>query len=577
MNPMVLPGLVAPSRPLVAPGNEKITLGEGFRDALSRSEKGHRHESGRSAVEHEHPADNIETLDLKADTETASAEDVGVDAVLPEEKENTSAKRRASKRDEDKTDAPVIAQGGADKTPPPQSRKVAQPEGNSVDKETTGDVGAEPSDLSASRNAKEPALAPVASQEAEALPVDADADPSPPRQAKDVRNESAAPSRAESEPRQAKAIDAEPQPPAKAESKDAPDQSEPRNIHLRASANIAAMFATRSAQATEKSAFSGEVRQVQEGSNLRVVVNARSSLDDRFFDLRQKSFGSAVAMLHLSTRTNAGAAAAAPSRTMLRHEAAQTASVDALADQAIDAALETKVQADDSQSDVRPADDRADRRDRAISRQESLPDTDRDAKTVQSADKANTKSSEPTLPAIRSETVASVAEPLAAAAKPIGKSSAPVAVEAQAPSASGTQTLKIQLRPVELGEITAVLRMNGDSITVEISTEKMEAYDRLSTDSDSIVKALRGLGLQIDQVTVQPPQATTASAKGDAGPSGQQANGSGQQFAQTGGSSGEGSGGQRGTASQGGQRDDLQARNAAASSAEDRGDRGLVI
>ncbi|MCB1467694.1 MAG: flagellar hook-length control protein FliK, partial [Rhizobiaceae bacterium] len=531
MNPMVLPGLVAPSRPLVAPGNEKITLGEGFRDALSRSEKGHRHESGRSAVEHEHPADNIETLDLKADTETASAEDVGVDAVLPEEKENTSAKRRASKRDEDKTDAPVIAQGGADKTPPPQSRKVAQPQGNSVDNETTSDVDAEPpADLSASRNAKEPALAPVASQEAEALPVDADADPSPPRQAKDVRNESAALSRAESEPRQAKAIDAEPQPPAKAEPKDAPDQSEPRNIHLRASANIAAMLATRSAQATEKSAFSGEVRQVQEGSNLRVVVNAKSSLDDRFFDLRQKSFGSAVAMLHLSTRTNAGTAAAASSRTMLRHEAGQTASVDALADQAIDAALKDKVQADDSQSDVRPADDRADRRDRAISRQESLPDTDRDAKTVQSADKANTKSSEPTLPAMRSETVASVAEPLAAAAKPIGKSSAPVAVEVQAPSASGTQTLKIQLRPVELGEITAVLRMNGDSITVEISTEKMEAYDRLSTDSDSIVKALRGLGLQIDQVTVQPPQAATASAKGDAGPSGQQANGSGQQF-----------------------------------------------
>jgi chemotaxis protein MotD len=119
---------------------------------------------------------------------------------------------------------------------------------------------------------------------------------------------------------------------------------------------------------------------------------------------------------------------------------------------------------------------------------------------------------------------------------------------------SATHSLKIQLRPVELGEIVATLRMNGDTLSVEIATERAEAYDRLSKDSDTIVKALRSLGLQIDQVTIQPPQVATASVKSDGAMSNQTSGGAGQQFGQPGASAGGGSEGQRGTASQGDER-----------------------
>ena len=65
------------------------------------------------------------------------------------------------------------------------------------------------------------------------------------------------------------------------------------------------------------------------------------------------------------------------------------------------------------------------------------------------------------------------------------------------------QTLKIQLQPAELGMVTARLRIVGEQLTVDLQVENTEARHRLSTDSDSIVKALRSLGYDIDRVTVQ--------------------------------------------------------------------------
>lgn len=100
---------------------------------------------------------------------------------------------------------------------------------------------------------------------------------------------------------------------------------------------------------------------------------------------------------------------------------------------------------------------------------------------------------------------------------------------------SQTHMLKIQLNPIELGMVTATLRMAGDQLTVELTTEKIEAYERLNNDSDAIVKSLRGLGLQVDQVTVQPPQvATTGASRPDGNASMQASSGREQQFAQTG-------------------------------------------
>ncbi|MCC5778971.1 flagellar hook-length control protein FliK [Nitratireductor sp. B36] len=65
------------------------------------------------------------------------------------------------------------------------------------------------------------------------------------------------------------------------------------------------------------------------------------------------------------------------------------------------------------------------------------------------------------------------------------------------------QTLKIQLQPAELGTVTAKLRLVGEQLMVDLQVESTEARHRLSTDSDSIVKALRSLGYDIDRVTIQ--------------------------------------------------------------------------
>jgi chemotaxis protein MotD len=208
---------------------------------------------------------------------------------------------------------------------------------------------------------------------------------------------------------------------------------------------------------------------------------------------------------------------------------------------------------------------------------EGSPGSDRDSSQPTFVDKPVSKAIDAPMAVRLGTTAAGVVETLASVPMVKAASATPrLAVDAETVS-STTHTLTIQLRPVELGEITATLRMNGDAITVEMATEKMEAYDRLNVDSDAIVKALRGLGLQVDQVTIQPPQVAAASSRSDGGMQNQTSNGSNQQFAQTGNSSGGGSEGQRGTASQGEQRNGGQARQSASPVTENRPARGLVI
>ncbi|MFU0505469.1 flagellar hook-length control protein FliK [Pseudaminobacter sp. NGMCC 1.201702] len=71
---------------------------------------------------------------------------------------------------------------------------------------------------------------------------------------------------------------------------------------------------------------------------------------------------------------------------------------------------------------------------------------------------------------------------------------------------SSAHALKIQLHPAELGMVTANLRLAGEQLTVELRVETRDAYQRLTADSDTIVKSLRALGLDVDQVTIQQPQ-----------------------------------------------------------------------
>lgn len=82
------------------------------------------------------------------------------------------------------------------------------------------------------------------------------------------------------------------------------------------------------------------------------------------------------------------------------------------------------------------------------------------------------------------------------------------------PTLSSAHTLKIQLNPAELGMVTANLRFSGDQLTVELRVENGEAYRRLTNDSETIVKSLRSMGLNIDQVTIQQPQASATTQGG---------------------------------------------------------------
>jgi hypothetical protein len=70
-------------------------------------------------------------------------------------------------------------------------------------------------------------------------------------------------------------------------------------------------------------------------------------------------------------------------------------------------------------------------------------------------------------------------------------------------SALPAQSLSIQLRPVELGAVTAHLKYAGGGLSIDIQVETPEAHRRLSGDSSDIVKSLQSLGFQVDKVTVR--------------------------------------------------------------------------
>lgn len=66
--------------------------------------------------------------------------------------------------------------------------------------------------------------------------------------------------------------------------------------------------------------------------------------------------------------------------------------------------------------------------------------------------------------------------------------------------------VKIQLHPAELGTVSVRMAMAGAQLTVEIQSETFEAYKRLSSDAEGIVRALRGLGFEVDRIVIQQPQ-----------------------------------------------------------------------
>lgn len=113
------------------------------------------------------------------------------------------------------------------------------------------------------------------------------------------------------------------------------------------------------------------------------------------------------------------------------------------------------------------------------------------------------------------------------------------------------KSLKIQLNPVELGAVTAHLRIKDDAVTVELSAETADAQRQLTSDADTIVKSLRALGLDVDRVTVQLTGRSDPQPRAE--PNGQSRQ---QGFAADGGAGGareQGSGSQREQQQSGGQ------------------------
>ncbi len=92
-------------------------------------------------------------------------------------------------------------------------------------------------------------------------------------------------------------------------------------------------------------------------------------------------------------------------------------------------------------------------------------------------------------------------------------------------------TLKLQMTPIELGSVTATLRLSGEELSVQLTVDNPAALRQLSNDQSDILKALRAQGLVVDQVQVN-MQVAPSDRSADTGQSGTQSQQSGQQSGQ---------------------------------------------
>jgi len=63
-------------------------------------------------------------------------------------------------------------------------------------------------------------------------------------------------------------------------------------------------------------------------------------------------------------------------------------------------------------------------------------------------------------------------------------------------------TLKIQMSPIDLGPVTATMRLSGDALSVDLKVETGAAYRQLKEDHGKILEALRSQGYAVDNVTI---------------------------------------------------------------------------
>ncbi|TAT98374.1 flagellar hook-length control protein FliK [Rhizobium ruizarguesonis] len=63
-------------------------------------------------------------------------------------------------------------------------------------------------------------------------------------------------------------------------------------------------------------------------------------------------------------------------------------------------------------------------------------------------------------------------------------------------------TLKIQMNPLDLGLVTATMRLSGDALTVDLKVETGAAYRQMKEDHGKILEALRSQGYAVENVTI---------------------------------------------------------------------------
>ncbi|WP_132653215.1 MULTISPECIES: flagellar hook-length control protein FliK [unclassified Rhizobium] len=82
-------------------------------------------------------------------------------------------------------------------------------------------------------------------------------------------------------------------------------------------------------------------------------------------------------------------------------------------------------------------------------------------------------------------------------------------------------TLKIQMSPIDLGLVTATMRLSGDTLNVDLKVETGAAYRQLKEDHGKILEALRSQGYAVDNVTISMAPVERADAGNQANSQGQ--------------------------------------------------------
>ena len=78
-------------------------------------------------------------------------------------------------------------------------------------------------------------------------------------------------------------------------------------------------------------------------------------------------------------------------------------------------------------------------------------------------------------------------------------------------------TLKIQMNPLDLGLVTATMRLSGDALNVDLKVETGAAYRQMKEDHGKILEALRSQGYAVENVTISMAPVERADTGNQAG------------------------------------------------------------